>query len=76
LPCTPEQALKHYIELLTDYEKGEILDYPEVYYFGAPLVQKVGGGHSKSEYNHGYDDDKGDYKIVMGDHIGYRYELI
>ena len=26
-------------------------------------------------YNYGYDDDKGDYKIVMGDHIGYRYEI-
>lgn len=32
----------------------------------------------KETYNHnyGYDDDKGDYKIVMGDHIGYRYEIV
>ena len=31
----------------------------------------------KEEFNHnyGYDDDKGDYKIVTGDHIGYRYEI-
>ena len=26
-------------------------------------------------HNYGYDDDKGDYKIVVGDHIGYRYEI-
>jgi len=26
--------------------------------------------------NHGYDDDKGDYKIVIGDHIGYRYQIV
>ena len=26
-------------------------------------------------HNHGYDDDKGDYKIITGDHIGYRYEI-
>lgn len=31
----------------------------------------------EKEYNHnyGYDDDTGDYKIVVGDHIGYRYEI-
>ena len=27
-------------------------------------------------FNHGYDDDKGDYRIVVGDHIGYRYEIV
>jgi len=27
-------------------------------------------------FNHGYDDDSGDYKIVVGDHIGYRYEIV
>ena len=27
-------------------------------------------------FNHGYDDEKGDYKIVIGDHIGYRYEVL
>lgn len=33
-------------------------------------------GSPSSEHNYGYDDDKGDYKIVVGDHIGYRYEVI
>ena len=27
-------------------------------------------------FNYGYDDDTGDYKIVMHDHIGYRYEIV
>lgn len=26
-------------------------------------------------HNYGYDDDQGDYKVVVGDHIGYRYEI-
>lgn len=26
-------------------------------------------------YNYGYDDEEGDYRIVVGDHIGYRYEI-
>ena len=36
------------------------------------------GSKKEKEYNHnhGYDDDKGDYKIINGDHIGYRYEII
>ena len=25
--------------------------------------------------NFGFDDDKGDYKIIIGDHIEYRYEI-
>ena len=28
------------------------------------------------EFNFGYDDESGDYKVVDGDHIGYRYEVI
>ena len=40
--------------------------------------QKEGKEKDKKEefnHNYGYDDDKGDYKIVTGDHIGYRYEI-
>ena len=32
-------------------------------------------GTPTNEHNFGYDDEKGDYKIVMKDHIGYRYEV-
>lgn len=26
-------------------------------------------------YNYGYDDEEGDYRVVVGDHIGFRYEI-
>lgn len=26
--------------------------------------------------NYGYDDERGDYNVVIGDHIAYRYEVI
>ena len=34
-------------------------------------------GKEKKEYlhNYGFDDEKGDYNIVIGDHIAYRYEI-
>ena len=27
-------------------------------------------------FNHGYDDDQGDYQVVMKDHLGYRFEVL
>jgi dual specificity tyrosine-phosphorylation-regulated kinase 2/3/4 len=27
-------------------------------------------------YNHGYDDERGDYLVVEGDHLCYRYEVV
>ncbi len=26
--------------------------------------------------NYGYDDDRGDYRLVKGDHVQYRYEVL
>jgi dual specificity tyrosine-phosphorylation-regulated kinase 2/3/4 len=30
----------------------------------------------QSSLNYGYDDENGDYKIVIRDHLNYRYEII
>lgn len=38
-------------------------------------AQKV-HGNPKNEHNYGYDDEKGDYKIILKDHVGYRYEIL
>ena len=27
-------------------------------------------------FNHGYDDDQGDYQVILKDHLGYRYEVL
>ena len=45
---------------LSDYEHGEILEYPEIYCTGAPdkkIRKNVGN-------NHGYDDERGDFNVV------------
>ena len=69
---TPQQALHFFPDSLTTHEKKEILDYPVIYFIGAPTAQKVQATAHLGE-NYGYDDDKGDYKIVNHDHVGYRY---
>ncbi len=67
------QALKLFSDRLGDYEKGEILDYQEIYYMGKDLRSLV---LEKLTEHSGYDDDKGDYRVRMGEHLGYRYEIV
>jgi dual specificity tyrosine-phosphorylation-regulated kinase 2/3/4 len=59
---------------LTDYEKGEILDYQKIYFLGGG-AKKIKGSPF-AEHNFGYDDERGDYKVVMRDHMAYRYEVL
>lgn len=66
--------MKWYGNMLTDYEKKEILDYPMVYFLGKNRDKKINASE-KQEHNFGYDDDKGDYKVIYDDHIGFRYEM-
>ena len=59
---------------LSDYEKGEILDYKEIYFLGlnSPKIK----GSPLLPHNYGFDDDRGDYNVVMKDHMAYRYEVL
>merc|ERR1719446_243428 len=74
LPMTPAKVLKYHIDDLTDYEQGEILDFPQVWFFGAGATKIR--GTSAAVNNHSYDDERGDYSIVLHDHICYRYEVM
>ncbi|KAL7267613.1 serine/threonine protein kinase, CMGC, dual-specificity [Rhizina undulata] len=72
---TPPQALRSIA--LNIFERGEIVDYKEVYFTGTPDAKKhVGDLKSTTLPNFGYDDERGDYQIVKGDHLAYRYEVV
>lgn len=71
---TPAIATKHFN--LNLYEKGEILDFRKVYFCGRPDAKKISGDIRRAVNNYGFDDDKGDYKVVPGDHLAYRYEIL
>lgn len=71
---SPQDAIR--IAILNIYERGEIIDYKDVFFCGTQNAQKVVGDlHSKAP-NFGYDDDRGDYSIIIGDHLAYRYEIV
>ena len=44
-------------------------------YFIGEKAEKIKGS-CLEEHNNGYDDENGDYKIVIGDHLVYRYEVL
>ena len=97
---TPAKCLKLFgSRHLTENEKTEILDFPQVYYFGEgvkkiqaqrPPQSTTSPSHGnrdssknrqasreeEEDTNCGYDDSKGNYRVVMKDHIAYRYEMV
>lgn len=70
----PQEAIR--IAMLNIYERGEIIDYPDVYFCGTQNASKVQGDLNSNVPNFGYDDDRGDYTIVVGDHLSFRYEVV
>ena len=74
-PMPPGKALKLYMNTkLNSFEHNEILDFKEIYFVGN-TDKKINGSKLTSN-NWGFDDDRGDYKIITNDHIAYRYEIL
>lgn len=71
---SPSQALR--VSKLNIFERGEIIDYSSVYFCGTDSAKKHVGDLNAETANFGYDDERGDYNIVTGDHLAYRYEII
>ncbi|KAL9025736.1 MAG: hypothetical protein Q9196_005493, partial [Gyalolechia fulgens] len=71
---SPSQALR--MAKLNIFERGEIVDYNSIYFCGTENAKKHIGDLNAETANFGYDDERGDYNIVAGDHLAYRYEVI
>ena len=71
----PQRAfIKNRLSKMTDFERKEVLDYEKIYF--SPTRDIIRKPDSKGvSYNHGYDDERGDYLVVEGDHMCYRYEV-
>lgn len=68
LPLPSSAILKNHKSYLTLYEQGEILNHPEVYYLGKNA--------ERTRTSSSFDDERGDYRTIIGEHISYRYELL
>lgn len=65
---TPREALRKYKNVLTEYEKGEIIDYSHIYF-----VSTVAKRHEQPAT---FSDSKKYYNIIINDQIAYRYEVL
>lgn len=70
----PGKALKLFLDKLSDHEKGEILDFHNIYFLGLS-AEKLKASIA-NPHNCGFDDERGDYNVVLHDHLAYRYEIL
>lgn len=87
-PMTPDRVLHDRHCNLNIFERGEVMDYEKdgIYFTGTKTARKIIGALTPSPSalgdkdakagNFGYDDERGDYNIVLGDHLAYRYEVV
>ena len=61
---------------LNIFERGEIVDYPDIFFTGTINARKIVGDLGSTATNFGYDDERGDYNIIEGDHLAFRYEVV
>lgn len=73
-PMAQRAFIKQRLSALSDYERKEILDYDAIYFAPTREITRPAGPKGET-YNHGYDDERGDYHVVEGDHMCYRYEV-
>ena len=71
-PMKGSEALKIKNDVLSEYELREINQFEDVWFLGGK--NKIHG--TVNDPNWGYDDEEFNYKIVVGDHFNYRYEVL
>lgn len=49
--------------------------YSSIYCVGSHAKKHL-ASTDETAHNYGYDDDKGDYKVIFKDHLNYRYEIV
>eukprot|EP00911_Craspedida_sp_UC1_P001251 UC1_evm2s943 len=74
-----QEALLINGEVLTSNEVQEIRGFRRVYYMGASKGEKIIGsptGPDGGQDNGGYDDSANNYRVVVSDHLDYRYQVL
>ena len=69
-------ALTHHSKYLLNFEKKEILEFEEIFFFNTKELP-IEPEEIVSELldNFGFDNDKNEYITKVGQHIAYRYEI-
>lgn len=74
-PMSQRSYISKHLASMSDIQRKEILDFDTIYY--SPPTRTIRPAQPGSAiFNNGYDDERGDYLVVQGDHLCYRYEVI
>ena len=73
-PISPQEALIRYKAFLNEYEKEEIISFPDIYYVGKANRKLI--ADPENELNYGFDNDTHNYNLIAGDHLAYRFEIL
>jgi hypothetical protein len=73
-PIKVNKSLLALTQYLTRQEQEEIKKYSTIYYIN--LDPKAVRRKLRKEEDATYDDDNGDYILIAGEHIAYRYEIL
>jgi dual specificity tyrosine-phosphorylation-regulated kinase 2/3/4 len=65
-PMTPSEVISLFGETIPLWEQREMENYSEIYFIGKNFKPKDPEFH----------DEQGDYKVLIKDHIGFRYEVV
>ena len=66
----------HHCVPLTDFECQEMLDLKDKVYYVPNIPARNLPNVDDPACNFGFDDTRGRYRIIPGDHIAYRYEIV
>lgn len=66
IPTTPSHVVAEFSDCLSQWEVKEIREYPQIYFIGKSIKFK----------DPEFDNEAGDYKILIKDHLAYRYEIV
>lgn len=75
-PLNRKEAWIALEEYLYEYEQLEILDYEKIYFFNVADRKSKRLQQPEGDHNFGFDNQHGDYRYLLNDHIAYRYEII
>lgn len=75
-PLSQRAFITRNLAKMSDAERKEVLDFDYIYYSPTPGTIRRPSQPGGAMFNHGYDDERGDYLVVEGDHLCYRYEVV
>ncbi|CAD8196096.1 unnamed protein product [Paramecium pentaurelia] len=76
LPQTTQIILQYFQDQLSEFEKKEIIDYETIYYLAPKNIATAQRDPLGNLFNHGYDNQHGDYRFIKHDQIAFRYEML